>query len=46
MNSTDLATMFKKYVTGYTAGVDDKVTAWHGKHVENSGGIEAELDIQ
>lgn len=46
MNSTDLVNMFKRYVTGYEAGTDDKVTVWHGEHEENSGGIEAELDIQ
>ena len=46
MNSTDLATMFKKYVTGYQVGVDDVVDTWFGKHIENSGGVEAELDIQ
>ena len=46
MNSTDLANMFKEYVTGYQAGTDDVVEKFFGKHEENSGGIEAELDIQ
>jgi len=46
MNSTDLVNMFKRYVTKYEEGVDDKVTKFIGEHIENSGGIEAELDIQ
>ena len=50
MNSTDLATLFKNYVTeidpDYEVGTDDVVSKWFGKHIENSGGIEAELDIQ
>jgi subtilase family serine protease len=46
MNSTDLATMFKNYVKTYTPGTDDVVYKWVGEHKENSGGIEAELDIQ
>jgi hypothetical protein len=46
MNHTDLAVMFEDYVKGYTVGTDDVVTKFVGEHTENSGGIEAELDIQ
>ena len=46
VNSTDLAKMFAAYVTDYTVGTDDVVSKFVGKHIENSGGIEAELDIQ
>merc|ERR1719162_183281 len=46
MNSTDLATLFKNYVSDYKVGVDDVVYKWVGEHKENSGGVEAELDIQ
>lgn len=46
MNSTDLKNMFKMYVKDYEVGVDDVVTKFVGEHIENSGGIEAELDIQ
>ena len=50
MNSTDLATMFANEVSAidpnYKVGVDDVVSTWFGKHIENSGGVEAELDIQ
>jgi subtilase family serine protease len=46
MNSTDLSTLFKNYVDKYEEGTDDKVYKWVGKHIENSGGVEAELDIQ
>lgn len=50
MNSTDLATMFAKEVSAidpnYEVGTDDVVSKFVGKHIENSGGIEAELDIQ
>eukprot|EP01047_Picozoa_sp_COSAG01_P015636 COSAG01_NODE_784_length_13621_cov_68.866829_11_plen_78_part_00 len=44
MNSTDLATLFKNYVDKYEEGTDDVVYKWVGKHIENSGGVEAELD--
>lgn len=50
MNSTDLAKMFAAEVSAidpnYEVGTDDVVSTWVGKHIENSGGIEAELDIQ
>ena len=46
MNSTDLAKMFAKYVDKYEEGTDDAVYKFVGEHKENSGGIEAELDIQ
>jgi subtilase family serine protease len=46
MNSTDLKGYFSKYVKNYEAGTDDVVTKFVGEHKENSGGIEAELDIQ
>ena len=50
MNSTDLATMFAQEVSqidaNYKVGTDDVVSKWVGKHIENSGGVEAELDIQ
>ena len=46
MNSTDLVNYFKAYVTDYTEGTDDVVFKFVGEHKENSGGIEAELDIQ
>ena len=38
--------MFSDYVTDYTAGTDDVVSKFVGKHTENSQGVEAELDIQ
>ena len=44
--STDLASLFSKYVTDYKKGTDDVVYKFQGEHKENSGGIEAELDIQ
>jgi hypothetical protein len=47
MNTTDLATMFKKYVTGYEVGTDDVVTKFVGTKAHTEGaGVEAELDIQ
>ena len=50
MNSSDLAKQFSEYVTAidpdYEVGTDDVVSKWVGKHTENSGGVEAELDIQ
>merc|ERR1719231_1583076 len=46
MNSTDLEKLFANYVDKYEKGTDDKVYKWVGKHIENSGGVEAELDIQ
>lgn len=46
MNSTDLAGQFSRFVKGYEVGTDDVVYKFVGKHIENSGGVEAELDIQ
>jgi hypothetical protein len=37
MESDDFKQMFKSYVTGNIAGVDDVVTSWHGTHVEMAG---------
>jgi subtilase family serine protease len=46
MNSTDLKSNFKRFVEQYTTGTDDVVSKFVGVHKENSGGVEAELDIQ
>ena len=38
MNSTDLAALFRSYVSDYEVGTDDVVYKWVGEHKENSGG--------
>lgn len=46
MSDQDLADFFKKYVTNYTAGKDDKVSKYVGDKDIQSGQTEASLDIQ
>jgi subtilase family serine protease len=46
MSDKDLADFFKKYVTKYTVGKDDKVSKYVGDQDKQIGQTEASLDIQ
>ena len=46
MKDSDLAEFFKSYVKKYTVGVDDVVYKFVGDANEQSGQVEASLDIQ